>query len=194
MMAMTDTAPNTVGGQPSWGSISVSLAKHLARADFPRGDLAALRRMTSPTVDAAAFWRLAARHDLLGAPPLEDKWALIMHGIALMTPTAGTGTAHDPGRSVGAALYLGGDQTRTTGFYSETRLNRLLTARGAMLHTLMTRMFRMLAASGVSFDWREMARFVLYDGYDEQKAEKARRRVARAYYREEHRHVSPAGE
>lgn len=191
-MTMPEATTDTASKQAPWGSNAVGLAKQMARADFPRGDLAGLRRMSPLATDAAAFWRLAAQYDLLGSAIVERKWALIMNGIALMTPTAGKGTAHDPERSVGTALFLGGESARTTGFYSETRLNRLLTARGTMLQTLLTRMFRMLAAAGASFDWREMARFVLYADYDEEKAERARRHIARAYYREERRQAVPS--
>ena len=191
-MIMTDGTTSPVAKQPGWGNVAVGLAKQMAHADFPRGDLAALRRMSPAAADATAFWRLAARHDLLRGTQVERKWALIMQGIALMTPTTKGRTAHDPARSIGAALYLGGEPSRTTGFYSETRLNRLLTARGTTLQTLLTRMFRMLASADASFDWREMARFILLHGYNEQQAEQARRRVARAYYREERRQAQTA--
>lgn len=187
MMTMSESTTPAPRNQPSWGSVAVGLANQMARVDFPRGDLATLRRMSPASADAAAFWRLAAQHDLLRGSHLEHKWALIMQGIALMTPTSGGRTAHDPRRSVGSALYLGGETSRPTGFYSATRLNRLLTARGPILETLLTRMFRMLASADASFDWREMARFILLSGYDEQRAEQARRRVVRSYYREERR-------
>ncbi len=145
----------------------------------------------------AAFWRLAAEHDLLGNRDVERKWRLIIHGIALMTPTTRVQgrarTAHDPSTTVGEALFRGGQlDDRVTGFYSEGRLNRLLTARGAVLHTLLARMFRMVAASDRSFDWREMAAFVLSEGFDEHQAENARRRIARAYYRVERRVGAPS--
>ena len=192
-MTVTDeTSSRPTNERTDWGGIAVGLAQQLARPSFPRGDLAALRRMSPPATDVPAFWRLAAQHGLLGGTVLERKWALIMHGIALMTPTADGRTAHNPKRSVGSALYLGGEPSRTTGFYSETRLNRLLTARGTTLQTLLTRMFRMLASADASFDWREMARFILLHGYDEQRAEQSRSRVARAYYREERRQAQAA--
>ena len=88
---------------------------------------------------------------------------------------------------MGWALFLGGEVRRAKGLYSETRFNRLLTARGPMLRTLLARMFRMLAAANVSFNWREMARFILNEGDDEEAAEQARRRMARAYYQAERR-------
>ena len=173
-----------------WGRVTVSLAEELARQDFPRGDLAALRRMSPATAVSPPFWRLAARHDLLRGRIVERKWALVIHGMALMTPTSGGGSAHNPTRSVGAALYLGNDSHRTSALYSEARLSRLLNARETMLHTLLTRMFRMLASAGVSFDWREMARFIMYDGFNAARAEEARRSIARSYYREEYRQVN----
>ena len=172
----------------SWGDLAVGFAHQMARDDFRRGDLAELRRMDPDAPDAAVFWRLLAGKDLLShGDDLESKWALILHGIALMTPTnAGGRTAHDGYMPVGRALYSGGGSQQSTGFYSERRLNRLLTARGPMLLTLLARMFRMLAAGGVSFNWREMARFILNDG-NEEAEEEARRRVARDYYQAERR-------
>ena len=192
MNVIQHRATSSKGARLDWNTVSVSLANQLARADFPRGDLAALRRMAPTAIYAAPFWRLAAQHDLLRGAVLERKWALIIHGIALMTPTVGRRTAHDPLRPVGSALYLGAEETRTSGFYSHSRLNRLLTARGMILQTLLIRMFRMIASAGVSFDWREMTRFIRYEDYDGKLAEESRHRVARAYYREEHRHARAA--
>ncbi len=189
MMMTTETPALQTKIDLSWGGMAVRIAGRLAREDFPRGDLAALRRMSPGSGRyAVAFWRLAARYDLLGAPEVERKWALIIHGIALMTPTAApdraASGAHDPQMSVGSALF-GSDSSNTSAFYSELRLNRLLTARGDVLHVLLERSFRMLASSGVAFDWREMARFVLLDGFEPAGAERARQRIARDYFRAE---------
>ena len=189
----TPDSPDLQSPPRSWGDIAVGLARQMARADFRRGDLANLRRMDPDGPDKAVFWRLLAQHDLLGNPVVESKWALILHGVALMTPTSsGDGvarTAHDGPTPVGRALFLGGESQRASAFYSESRLNRLLTARGPMLRTLLARTFRMLAAGGVSFNWREMAQFILTDGYPEGAAEDARRRIARAYYQAERRNA-----
>jgi len=179
--AAASRAPARQGRPPSWGEIAVRLAAAVAREDFPRGDLAALRRMDPDAPDAAVFWRLLAQHDLLGNPAFESKWALILHGIALMTDTSANRSAHSGTTPVGRALFLGDEEHRDSGFFSETRLNRLLTARGPMLRTLLTRMFRMIGTTR-PFDWREMARLILYDGYREDRAEYARRGIARAYY------------
>ncbi len=175
-----------------WGEIAFYFARKIARADFQRGDLAGLRRMDPDAPDTAPFWRLLAEQDLLGIPIVENKWALILHGIALMTPThSGEGSpqsAHDGSVHVGRALFLGAEsQRRDSPFYSETRLNRLLTAQGPMLRTLLARMFRMLGASDVSFNWREMASFILNEGYDDEATERSRRRIAKEYYQAERR-------
>ena len=191
-MTTTTESPDKITDDGlSWGGTAARIAGRLAREDFPRGDLAALRRMSPGSgQDAVAFWRLAARYELLDAPAVERKWALIIHGIALMTPTAAPdragSSAHDPQTSVGSALF-GSGSSGEAGLYSELRLNRLLTARGDVLQVLLARMFRMLGSGGVAFDWREMARLILLDGFDQAGAERARQRIARDYFRAEYR-------
>ena len=187
-------SPDSVGRgentQP-WPERAVSMAGTIGQyVEHRRGDLAELRRMDPDEPDAAAFWRLMAQHDLLNTrETAERRWGLIINGIALMTPTgSGDGnptTAHNGSMPVGRALYLGGESQRASAFYSEARLNRMLTSGGPMLRTLLSRMFRMLAATGVTFNWREMAQFILNEGYDHDAAEKGRRRIAREYYRAE---------
>ena len=191
---MTTTLPQEAPGAPqqdapSWGNVAVQLAGEIARlTEYDRGGLAALRRMDPDAPDHATFWRLMAKHDLLRGGAWEEEWGLILHGIALMTPTnAGEGarrTAHDGYMPVGKALYLGGVDRRETAFYSDARLNRLLTAREEVLRTLLARMFRMLASANAAFNWREMAEFILSQR-NEEEAETRRRRIARDYYRAE---------
>ena len=177
----------------SWSDIAADFAYQMTLPSFSRGDLAELRRMNPDSPGAPVFWRLLASRDLLGysnsIPIIEDKWALILHGIALMTRNRtgepGVGSAHAGNMPVGRALYLGGESTRSTAFFSELRFNRLLAARGPMLHTLLARMFRTVAAADQPFNWREMARFIRSIDYREDLAERARRGFARAYYRAE---------
>lgn len=189
--SLTPNVDDTANSSTSWASNAVTLAGVIASENFARGDLAQLRRMDPDSPDAAAFWRLMARQDLFRTLETEAKWALIIHGVALMTPTnSGDGnsrTAHDGFTPVGRALFQGGDSQRGTGFYSETRFNRLMTSRGPMLRILLARMFRMLASADVSFNWREMASFILNEGYDDEAAEQSRRRIAREYYQAERR-------
>ena len=185
--AVTDTAEVTTSSM-SWGEVAVRIANHMASDGFSRGDLAALRRMDPEYPDAPAFWRLTARFDVTRGAESERRWGLILHGIALMTKTAGEDAvgrpAHVRGMPVGRALFNGGDSTRTTAFYSESRLNRLLTARGRMLRVLLARMFRMMAASDQGFDWYQMSQFILSEG---DRAERARRTIARDYFWAENR-------
>ena len=61
-----------------------------------------------------------------------------------------------------------------------------------MLRILLARMFRMMASADVSLNWREMASFILNDGYDEDAAEQSRRRIARSYYDAERRSAQPS--
>ena len=201
MTTMKETEPavttNSEEESQSWGGIAFGFAAQIAGENFQRGDLAQLRRMDPNAPDATAYWRLMADRGLLGNAAWEAKWALILHGIALMTRT-GSGeaagrTAYDRHMPVGRALFLGGDSSRReAGYYSESRLNRLLTARGPILRTLLARMFRMLAAANQPFNWGEMARFILYEDYDEERSELARRHVARAYYQAERRSAQAA--
>ena len=172
----------------SWGGIAVRFAGQMARVNadqysgsLTKGDLANLRRMSLDDPDPVAI-RLMTSEDTLAAWVTNDaifrKWVLVLHGLALMTPkSSGNGSisAHDGGTPVGRALFQAG--------YSETRLNRLLTAREGMLHTLLSRMFRMMAAADQRFSWREMARFIRNSDFDEIQAEQRRRRIASNYYR-----------
>ena len=90
-----------------WGSIAVSFAGQMALPHFPRGDLAGLRRMDPDEPGTtAAYWRLMAQRNLLGSPAVERKWALILHGIALMTPRASEGGRKPHGAR---RLYAGWD-------------------------------------------------------------------------------------
>ncbi len=188
----TSPPPEGVQKTPWWPEIAVGFAREMAEEWFKRGDLAGLRRMDPDNPDAAAFWRLMASEDLLGNPGIEQKWGLVLHGIALMTRTAGTDrssrSAHDRSAKVGKALFEGGDPGRGQAFYSPQRFNRLLTARGPMLRTLLARMFRMMGAAGQPFDWYQMAQLILGDN---ERSDKIRHDIARDYYWAENRAQRP---
>ena len=178
----------------TWGDHAVHFAGVIATyPDHDRGALADLRRMDPDSDDPAVLWRLLASRDLLDNSnrEVERKWALILHGIALMTRTAGADlnsrSAHNRNVPVGRALYLGSESARATAFYSETRFNRLLNAREDMLRVLLGRMFRMTAAAGVTFNWWEMANFIRSADFDDDAAEISRRRLARDYYQTQRR-------
>ena len=185
--AVTESPQGGDERTPSMPDVAVSMAGYVAQlVQHDRGGFAALRRMNPEEPNEPAFWRVMARYDQLNrGPELELKWALILHGIALMTPAQsgdGARSAHDGSTQVGTALFAGNGEQGSPAFYSESRLSRLLNARGPMLRSLLLRMFRMLGARGVTFNWREMARFILSDGYDEHAAQESRRGIARWYY------------
>ena len=159
------------------------LAETIEAEEFERGDRSKLRRMNPDNPSTAAFWRLMAREGIPRNPDI-SKWGLIIHGIALMSH--GTGLAHNPKLRVGRVLYEG-NKNKPPPLISEHRLSTLLSARGPTLRRLLARLFRMLSANRCSFDWREMASFILNDGYDQGQADQARIKIARNYYWAENR-------
>ncbi|MCY3628171.1 MAG: type I-E CRISPR-associated protein Cse2/CasB [Gammaproteobacteria bacterium] len=161
-------------------SVIQGLVETIEDKEFDRGDRSRLRRMDPDNPDTAAFWRLLVRAGMPENPDI-SKWGLIIHGMALMSH--GAELAHNPRISVGRALYQGGG--KRVPFYSEKRLSTLLAARGPTLHRLLARLFRMLSAEGCAFNWFEMTRFILYEGYDEGGADQIRVEIAREYYRAE---------
>lgn len=176
MTALLDAAPEAKRATDlSDDSILSGLARELDREGFPRGDLAALRRLDPDHPSAPVFWQLLMRSVPEGRRRDDDaerRWALILHGMALMAPNH-----HDPAIPVGRALFAAD--------YSEQRLGRLLAARGAQFRALLPRLCRQLAHKAQSLDWRELGRLVLWEGRDDEKAEKIRVGIARAYYRAE---------
>lgn len=169
---------------PNFGSLISNIVEAIESQEMTAGEKATLRRMEPSEPNSAVFWKLVSQR---GIPRNLDigKWGLITHGIALMAH--GAGMAHNPRRPVGQALYEGNDDGAIRGFYSEDRLATLLSARGETLHRLLARLFRMLASEGCSFNWREMAWFILNEGSNEEEANKSRIEIARSYYRAEQR-------
>ena len=156
---------------------------HIEGDEMTAGEKASLRLMDPANPGSAVFWKLIAQRGMEGVDV--GKWGLITHGIALMSH--GSGPAHNLRRPVGQVLYEGNGNGAVRGFYSEDRLATLLSARGQTLHRLLARLFRMLANERSSISWREMAWFILNEGYREEEADKSRIEIARAYYRAEQR-------
>lgn len=190
MTTETDVATQTSaeGENKNWGEPAMRFAGTLASERFERGDLAALRRM-DPDDPAPVAIRLMAQHGLLGSPTVEEKWALILHGIALMTRTSGTTpqdrTAHSDSMRVGRVLFQGDGSSGERGYYSPSRFNRLMAARGPMFRTLLIRTFRMVAAANQPFNWYQMAELIRYDGFNEDAAKRIRQSIAGDYYQAE---------
>lgn len=157
---------------PKLGALARGIATRLARGDFGAGQLAELRRMDPRVPTAPAFYRLLA-----GLPehgPLDRRgWALLIHALALAAPR----TAGIRGE-LGAALF----EAR----YSEGRLSRLLQARAEDLADVVPRMVRFLTAHDQALNPVALAYFIRDVGRGGQAAERARERIARAYYRAEY--------
>ena len=164
----------------NFGVVLANTIDHIEGEEITTGEKASLRRMNPSNPESTTFWKLMTQR---GMDHVDwRKWGLITHGIALMAH--GAGKAHVPRMPVGRSLYLGSEQQPgQRGFYSEDRLATLLAARGPTLHALLARLFRLLANEGCAFDWCEMARFILNEGFNESRADEARIEIAREYYR-----------
>ena len=180
--SVTQLPPRAVSQIPAnFGVIMANTIEYIQGSEMTTGEKSSLRRMDPASPNSAVFWKLMSHRGMDGVDV--KKWGLITHGIALMAHRAGM--AHMPRIGVGQALYQGSDNSGP--FYSEDRLATLLSARGETLRRLLARVFRMLANGGCAFNWREMAWFILNEGYNEGEADKSRIEIARAYYRTEQR-------
>lgn len=177
--------PEAARPRPPQDEAVIALARELAHPAFPRGDLAGLRRMDPDRPGAtAAFWSLLARHVPEALRRGEDapaRWALVLHGMALMAPDHHRARRLKSGGREPLGLALRGPDPEHP-VYAESRLARLLSARGAMFRALVPRLCRQMKAADRPLDWVELARLVLAEGRDETRAERCRERIAARYY------------
>jgi CRISPR system Cascade subunit CasB len=98
------------------------------------------------------------------------RWALIVHGIAL--------AGHDSRRRLGEQLAEAG--------VSESRVTRLLIARGDAFTQTVPRLLRLLGSRNVKPNWDEFGGLILKesasDSASQQSAESMRLRIAGAYF------------
>ncbi len=159
---------------PTRGSPYGALAAHVRHAG--PGDRAALARMDP---DALRPHEIAAlSRALLSAglqpetwrPETWPRWALIAHGMAL--------AGHDGAGRLGRQLAQAG--------VAESRVTKLLTARGEAFRQLLPRVLRLLASKGVPPNWFELGELVLKEDSDApgdaQRAEQLRMRIAGPYF------------
>jgi len=131
----------------------------LARLD-PDGELrphqiAALTR-------ALIFAKLDPDH---WRPETWRNWTLIAHGMAL--------AGHDGDRLLGKQL--------ADAKVAESRVTRLLTARGDAFRQLLPRLLRLLASKEVAPNWYELGGLILRE-QDPKQAELIRMKIARHYF------------
>jgi hypothetical protein len=121
------------------------------------GEMAALRRLDDGD-PVPAYWRLAARHDVLHAE--RGVWEPIVQALAILTPKGrpeNRGHLPNSKRGLGKAFCDGGRPDRWPGslapgasprpMISEQRLAQLLAARGSQRSVLLLRAVRALAAN-----------------------------------------------
>ena len=162
-----------VGRPPSHAQQAVNFAHQIASPNFPRTDIAELRRR-NPRSDLP-FIRLLASHNI----DYSDQWHLLLHCVAVLSyGRLGEHSVHDPDMSLGRALYDGSDPDRPHPLLTDSRLNLLLTARGDMLRNRLEHAVRMLAQEHVRVNINNLARLILDDDPDP-----IRRIIARHYYR-----------
>lgn len=156
------------------------LAQIIARRQHFRGDTAALDKG-----EQAALARLdpeAPRPHQVGAlaralvladiapdnwhPETWQRWALLAHGMAL--------AGHDGSGRLGAQL--------ARAEVSESRVTRLLTARGEAFLQQVPRLLRLMASRSVAPNWLELGALILATDRDETRAETLRLRIAGNYY------------
>lgn len=148
---------------------------------FGTGDTAELRRLDAEKGVAstcAPFWRIVVQNlEPSGLVDQHDGDAKLVPWIAILRSLAQMAGLHRPGRALGQALAAAN--------VSEMRLERLLRARDKELYDQLRVTLHALASHGETVDGVEIARFVLSDTWGEVERERARRQVARAYYRTE---------
>lgn len=98
------------------------------------------------------------------------RWTVIAQGIAL----AGHDGQHRLGQQLGRAGI------------AESRITKLLTARGDAFFQLLPRLIRLAASHQVALNWHELSTLVLHgddgNGADSELAEQTRLRIAASYY------------
>jgi len=157
--------------EPKRRELFGALAAWIARAGT--GERAALSRLKADALQPHELAALAKA--LLHAglnperwrPETWPRWAMIAQGMAL--------AGHAPGRL--------GEQLARAGV-AESRVTKLLTARGPAFVQLLPRVLRLLASKSVAPNWRELGELVLAeaDPTRQADAEALRLRIAGPYF------------
>ncbi|WP_416401454.1 type I-E CRISPR-associated protein Cse2/CasB [Alicycliphilus denitrificans] len=158
-----------------------ALASHILHKADP-GEKAALARLSPDQPlrphEIAALSRALLSADLAPEtwrPETWRRWALIAHGMAL--------AGHDGAGRLGSQLARAG--------VAESRVTKLLTARGDAFTQLLPRVLRLLASKDVRPNWYDLGPLVLTQDSAErdgiQEAEQIRLRIAGMYFSEQAR-------
>jgi CRISPR system Cascade subunit CasB len=148
-----------------------SIAAVIKSEHFATGERAALKRMALDGTAPLALHRFMLRH--IDEPWQGKRWLPEWRSLICSLAIQRDG-GFDPGYPMGKAL--------AKARFSETRLERLLSAKGDTLRRLALRAARQLAAAGIAADWRQFAD-LLFSRKPEIR-EAINRRIARDYFRE----------
>lgn len=182
---MPEPSSSNPGGATAAPSPYLALAAHIRKLEKTApGERAALARL-NPDKPLRPNEIAALARALLAAgletdnwhPATWERWALIAHGMAL--------AGHDGAGRLGAQLALAG--------VAESRVTKLLTARGDAFVQLLPSVLRLLASKGVVPNWHELGPLVLKqdgDREDLQYAEQIRLRIAGAYFSQQARRAA----
>jgi CRISPR system Cascade subunit CasB len=171
-MTQPETTPNApspaastlTAGERDQGFLLCNEVRRLAEAE-QRGDLAELRRLDPNQPGAPAFFRILARVAPEAGGETMRRYAHFLRILALK-PEALSGDR------LGAVMAKAG--------VSESRVQRLLTARGETMRDQLRLIARRLANSG-NLPWRGFADLLLTK--DDKQAENKRLIIARDYWR-----------
>lgn len=166
--------PGTERESESRGSAFGALAHFIQRAGT--GDRAALSRLQPESLQPHELAALARAMLAAGLQPETwqpqtwQRWALIAQGMAM--------TGHNGRGRLGRQLADAG--------VSESRVSKLLTARGDAFRQLLPRVLRLMASKGVAPNWFELGELVLKEASAErddlERAEALRLRIAGPYF------------
>ena len=136
------------------------------------GEKAALARMDPEAMRAhqiAALSRALIQAELepeKWKPESWRRWGLIAHGMAL--------AGHHGKDALGVQLHRAG--------VAESRVTKLLTARGESFRQLIPPLMRLLASKEEAPNWGELGGLILNEGKDEERAEAIRMKIAGRYF------------
>lgn len=140
------------------------------------GTLARLRRFDPQTHPRAALFdreRMLQAAGIQAAGPDRERWALVLHCLALAQGRHDARADAEPGKVLHDL------------HFSEARLEQLIEADPAVLASLMPRLARRLAAAGATVNWRPLVDLLLGTGSDDPQreawADAARQRLVRHF-------------
>lgn len=176
--SVLEAAAEPVTPSPSEFDGFASLAGFIARTST--GDQAALSRLDPAQIRPHQMAALVRALTAAGIHPeqwpadvatvLWQRWALITHGVAL--------AGHDGRKRLGAQMAHAG--------VAESRVTKLLTARGEAFTALLPRLLRLMASKGVAPNWHELGALILKESASspvaQEEAHQLRLRIAGAYF------------